>query len=222
MSCGMKTSATPPIATDLGGELQRGIVRPVHIRTGNLHVDRRRQAEVQHGVHQPAGLEISAQLGHVGFDSLLHARHVFVAAGLVIFLQADLHEGGVHGRIGSVNGREIRSRADVGNDHAEILGRYDFSHQVLNLGHLVLGHGEARPVGRLQIDDELPGVRARKEGETEQGNHRQASGEGYGESGQRHHGPAQHHRDQAVVESEKTFEPVVEPDVEPFAQGSTG
>ena len=61
--------------------------------------------------------------------------------------------------------------ADVGDDHAQIFGRDDFADQVLHLGDFALGDRQPRAGGRLQVDDELAGVRAREEGQPEQREH---------------------------------------------------
>ena len=60
------------------------------IRAGDLDVDGRGHAEAEHGVDQAARLEVRGDLRHLLRNAAAHARHVFVAADLVIFLQADL------------------------------------------------------------------------------------------------------------------------------------
>ncbi len=117
---------------------------------------------------RPPDWKYALSSGRSRGDAVLHARHVFVAAGLVVFLEADLHEGRVLRGVGGVDGGEIGRGADVGNDHAEVFRRNHLAHQVLHLGDFVFGDGEARAGGRFEIDHELAGVGARKERETEQ------------------------------------------------------
>jgi hypothetical protein len=96
----------------------------------------RRQTHVQHGVHQAARLEVGGQLRQFVLDLLLDAAHVIVAAGLVIFLEADLHERGVHGGVAGVDGGEVGCGSDIGDDHAEVFRRDHLADQVLHFGDL--------------------------------------------------------------------------------------
>ena len=120
------------------GQFYRRRVVGAQVGAGHLDVDGRRQAEVQHGVHQAAGLKVRAELRQLRSHSLLHARHVFIAAHLVVLLQADLNERGVLRGVGGVNGREIRRAADVGNDHAQVPGRNFTAHQVFHFAQPVV------------------------------------------------------------------------------------
>ena len=49
--------------------------------------------------------------------------------------------------------------------------------QVLDLGHILFGHFDARAGGRFQVDGELAGVGLREEGQAEEGIDRQAGDE---------------------------------------------
>ena len=80
------------------------------------------QALVNDAVDQSAGLEVGGQLRHLARKFRLHLLHVFVAADAVVFLQAGLHKGRIHGRVGREDGGKIGIDADIGNDHAQILG----------------------------------------------------------------------------------------------------
>ena len=74
-------------------------IRGFQVRSADLHVDRRRQAEVEHGVDEAAGLEVGGQVRQLGRNALADAVHVLVAADPVPVLQADLDEGGVRRRV---------------------------------------------------------------------------------------------------------------------------
>ena len=204
--------------TDLAGELERQVVRPSHVAARNLNVDRRRHAHVQYRVHQAARLEIGRQLREVLLHLLLDAAHIFVAADLVVLLEADLHERRVHGGVGGVDGGEVGRGADIGDDHAQIFGRNHLPDQVLHLGDFVLRDRQPRAAWRLEVDHELAGIGARKEGESQQGEDQQANRKRNAEGCERGHRPAQNHGHDAVVEAEETLEAVVEPDVEAIAE----
>src|ERR1035441_8312203 len=93
-------------------------------------------------------------------DFPLDATHVIIAAGLVIFPEADLHECGVHGGVAGIDGGEIGSGSDIGDDHAEVFRRDHPADQVLHFGDFVIRNREPGAAWGLQIDDELTGVRS--------------------------------------------------------------
>ena len=149
----------------------------------------------------------------------LHARHVFVAAGLVVFLQADLHEGRVLRGVGGIDGGEIGRGADVGNDHAEIVRRNHLPHQALDFGDFVFGDGEcACRSGALRLITNWPAsVRGKKESPS-RGKSARLAPKTMPKADQGQARPAQHAAYQLVVKPEKAFEAVVEPDVEAAAE----
>ena len=108
---------------------------------------------------------------------LFEPGHVFVAADLVILLEADLDERRVHRRVSRVDRGKIRRGADVRNDHPQILRRNHLADQALHFGDFIFSDGQARSAGRFDIDHELPGIRARKERKPEQWKKQQAHAE---------------------------------------------
>ena len=113
-------------------------------------------------IHQAARLEVSGELGHLARELLLHAAHVFIAADAVVLLQAGLHKGRVHRSIGGVDRRKIGIDADVGDDHAQVLGRHHAADDVFDLRDVVVAHFKPRAAGHAHVDDELAGIGARK------------------------------------------------------------
>ena len=95
---------------------------------------------------------------------LAHALHVFVAADLVVLLQAHLDESGVRGRVAAC--RWTRSPgvdADVGHDHPEISSARRLRGSRLRpAGRHCSVSFEPRARGGLQVDDELAGVGPRE------------------------------------------------------------
>ena len=85
----------------------------------------------------------------------------------MILVETDLDEGGVHGGVGGVDGGEIGCDADVGDDHAQIVGRDDFADLVFDAGDVRVAGLDARAAGHLDVDDELAGIGAREVGATE-------------------------------------------------------
>ena len=83
----MKTSLTPRISRTRSAICDAVSVAGVQVRSAHLHVDGRRQTQVQHRVRQTAGLEVRAQLRHLRSISSAHAVHVLVAARAVTFLR---------------------------------------------------------------------------------------------------------------------------------------
>ena len=88
---------------------------------------------------------------------------------LVVRVQGHLHRGHVGAGVRGVQRREIRNHADVGDDHFEIFGIHDLANQVLDFGDVLVRHFDSRSRGRFQVDGELAGVGARKEGQSEKG-----------------------------------------------------
>ena len=83
MSCGMSTSLTPGSPRLLADFLRHG-VGILQIGAADLHVDRRGQAEIQHGIDQAARLEVGADFRHLFAHGGADAVHVLVAPDLVI------------------------------------------------------------------------------------------------------------------------------------------
>ena len=50
-------------------EIERDVIHGRQIQPAHLHVDRRGHALVENGIHQPAGLEVGAQLRHFAGDT---------------------------------------------------------------------------------------------------------------------------------------------------------
>src|SRR4029077_1592841 len=73
--------------------------------------------------------------------------------------------------------REVRHDADVGNHCIEILGFYDLAHDLLHLLYVVVCDLDARAGGRLDIDDKLPGIRAREKRNSYEWNEKEAEQE---------------------------------------------
>ena len=176
MSCGsVDVGHAGNLANPLG-KFERGVVRLLHIGAIHLDVDGRGHTHIQHRIHQAARLEVGGKLGNFLGQLLFDAGHVVVAADLVILLQADLHEGGVHGRVGGVDGGEIGRGADVGDDHPEVLRGDHLADEIFHFGDFILRDAEARAGGSLEVDDELAGIRAGEEGEAQQREQHEARG----------------------------------------------
>ena len=144
---------------------------------GDLQIDGSGKALVQNGILQAPGLEEGADLRHIRLEPLANAIHVFVAAGLMVLRQGHLDRGGVGSGVGGIDGSEIGNHAKIGNDQFQVSGPDDLADDVFNLGHQLFGDLDARSRGRLQVDDELAGVAAGKEGDAEQGKDKQAQEE---------------------------------------------
>src|ERR1017187_10504047 len=78
------------------GKFDREIVRFLHVQAIHLNVDGRGHTHIQHRIHQAARLEVGGKFGSFPGQLLFDASHVFVAADLVVLLQADLYESRVH------------------------------------------------------------------------------------------------------------------------------
>ena len=152
------------------------------VRAADLNVHRRGHAEVKDGVHQAAGLEIGGHLRQFLLQSRPHAIHVLEAAGLAVLLQTDLHERGVLAGVRSVDGRKTGGDADVGDDNFHIVGGNDFADDIFDLLDQLLGDLQPRAGRRLEIDDELAGIGARKIGFADQRIERQAEDEKAGDA----------------------------------------
>ena len=108
----------------------------------------------------------------------LHAVHVFVAADLVVFLEADLDESGVRARSCWCRSRRNRAWCRCWRRSCRrSSGRDDLADQVFHLRDFVFGDVEARAGGRFEIDDELARRRCGEKGEAEQREERQAGDE---------------------------------------------
>jgi hypothetical protein len=92
-----------------------------------------------------------------------NAFHVFIAANLVIFFQADLHECGVGRGITRVDGGEIRRQANVRYDHAKLIRGHDTSDDVLHLIYVLFRIFDSGPGWHLDIDKKLTRIRAWEE-----------------------------------------------------------
>ena len=169
MSCGMKTSPRRGCCRISRGELMRRGVDVLHVRARHLHVDRRRQPQVQHRVHHAARLEVGAQLRHFVLRSrCLHPRHVLVAARLVFLLQSSPARRPCASPSWSCRSTRTRRRPDIRDDQPEVLRRHHLADQRFHFGDFALGHLDARAGRGLQVDHELPRVGAREEREPEQ------------------------------------------------------
>lgn len=102
--------------SNLGG----GSVCGVQIVAADLHVDGRGQARIDYCVHEAPGLKVRRELRQIPVQALAHAPHILIAANLMSFLQTSLHERRVRSGVRRVDGREIRSDADVRDDHAQL------------------------------------------------------------------------------------------------------
>ena len=132
--------------------------------------------------------------------------------------QTHLHKRGMHGGIRGINRRKIRRRAYVGNDDAQIFRRNLTPDQRLHFGDFVLCDAEARAAGCLDVDHELPGIRTRKERQPNPREEQQAAREHHPEQHQREDRKAQYAIHGAVIQAQKRFEAVIEPDVEALAR----
>ena len=159
---------------DLAGQVLRDPVALLQLRTAHLHIDGRRHPHVQDRVYHRAAGEESPNLRIVLVQFILHLLHVIETAALVVILQLHLHGGRVFPGIGGVQRGEIRYHSNVGDHQLEVLGINGLPDQVLHLGHILLGHFNARPGGRLEVDGELPGVSAREKGQAQKGVNDQA------------------------------------------------
>ncbi len=63
--------------------------------------------------------------------------------------------------------RNIVHDADIRKDHFEILRRDDLADQIFDLGHVFVGHLDARSGGNLHVHGELAGIGLREEGQAE-------------------------------------------------------
>ena len=90
-------------------------------------------------------------------------RHVFTAPHFVIFLQTYLHEPGMGSGVGSVNRGEIGRDPDVGDDHAQLVGRNDLAHDAFHLLDVLLAQFDTRSRRGLDVDDKLSGIGTWKE-----------------------------------------------------------
>ena len=202
---------------DLRGKLQRRLIGVLLVAARHLDIDGRRQAQIQDRIHQSSRLEVCAQLRQFELHGLLYLGHIFIAAGLVVVLQAHLHEGRVHGGIGGVDGRKTGARADIGNDRRQVFGWHDAPDESLDLGDFAFRDPDPRPRGRLQIDHELSRVAAGEERKAQQREQPQTQHEEKAERQQRDGRPTQGALHQAVVRLQERFEAAVEPGVEAAA-----
>ena len=72
------------------------------------------------------------------------------------------------GGIAGVDGGEIGCESDVGDDHVQIVFIDYLANIVLDARDVIVGHLETRAGGRLEVDDELPGIGAGEEGDTQE------------------------------------------------------
>ncbi len=166
----MKTSATPGMPRIFDGELAArwhsacSILEPATCTSMGAGRPRFSTASTR-----PPDEKYAVSSGSSRLHALFHPRHVFVAADLVVVLEAHLHEGGVHAR-----SWWYRSRRNPGV--APILetimprssGGTTWRISASTLATSFSVTDEARAGGRFDIDHELAGVGARKEGEPEQ------------------------------------------------------
>ena len=106
-------------------------------------------------------------------------------------VESHLHEGRVRAGIGRVRSRKTRRDADVGDDDLEVLRRHDFAHDFLHLTDQLIGQFQPRAGRRLDIDDELAGIGARKVGLADQRIQAQTQNENARDAEDRGHRPQQ-------------------------------
>ena len=149
------TSLTPGSARTLLGNFWRGRVSRLQIRAADLDIDRRRQSQIQNGIHQPAGLKISVSSGSSLRNAAAPAPCIHSCRSCAL-LQAHLHERGVGAGIARVDRGEAGRHADIRGNQSQICGDY-LAHDVFDLFHFSLGRFEPRAGRRFQVNDKLPG-----------------------------------------------------------------
>src|SRR5208282_6299561 len=81
--------------------------RFIQVRAPDSNVDWSGLPLVDNGINQPTRLEIRAHLWKVVGESLAQTLHVSEATGLMVLLETDLNEGGMHSGIAGIDGRKI-------------------------------------------------------------------------------------------------------------------
>src|SRR5580658_3879447 len=129
-----------------------------------------------------------------------------------------LNECCVHCRVRGVNRGEAGVDTDIGNDHRQIALRNCAVQEILETRNLLLRLDQPGSRWRLHIDDELAGVRSRKEREFKAREQQQASCEADGENDEAYRRSREHDGYEPVVHRKKPIEAAVEPSVESLSQ----
>src|SRR5580700_7517756 len=91
--------------------------RFIQFTAPDSNVDRSRLSLVNDGIDQSTCLEISAHFWKVAREPFAQTLHVSEAAGLMVLLETDLNEGGMHSGIAGIDGRKIWRNAYIRHDH---------------------------------------------------------------------------------------------------------
>ncbi len=137
-------------------------MRLFEIAAADLDVQRRRHAQVEHRIHQAAGLKVGIQLRQLPLELRPHSVHVLEAAEGMVVAEPDLYERCVRTGVRGVDRGEARGGADVRYHNPQLIGRHDLAHQLLDLVDQPVGQLQARSGRGLDVDHELPGIGARE------------------------------------------------------------
>ena len=132
----------------------------------------------------------------------------------MVFLEANLNECRMHGGVRRRQGRQIRHHTDVRHDGIEFVGGYNLMNNVFHLLHIGLGDFKTGTCGGFDIDHELPRIRARKEGEANEGIQSEAYDEDSEKSYDHHLRAIQNLLDPAIIGGKHPFKADVEPNME--------
>ena len=123
---------------------------------------------IENRVHQTAGLEIGVHLRQFLFQASADQVHVLKAAQPVAVVQTHLDKRRVRPRVRRVNRGKTRCDPDVGDDDLQVLCRHHFPYHLLHLLNQFVRQFQPQAGRRLEIDDKLAGVGARKVGFADQ------------------------------------------------------
>ena len=137
----------------------------------------------------------------------------------MIFLQAHLHEGGVHAGVRREQRGQIGHDADVRDYRVQIFGLHDLAHDVFHLLDVIVGDFDARAGGSFHVDDELAGVGAREKRNADERDEKEAEQENASEKNERFARTVQSFLHVFFVDVQHLFEFGVEAGVESRAPG---
>ena len=95
--------------------------RFIQVTAPDSNVDRSGLPLVNDGINQSTRLKISAHFWKVVGEPFAQTLHVSEAAGLMVLLETDLDEGGMHSGIAGIDGRKIWRNANVRHDHIHVV-----------------------------------------------------------------------------------------------------
>ena len=184
----------------------------LEIGAADLHVDRRRRAEVQDLADDVGRQEREAHAGEQPRQLLAQRPHVF-GGRPVAFLQLDLdvavlradHAGVVVGHVDAAD-----RHADVVGQRVDLAGRDDLADRLLDVGELVGGLLDAGADLGADVHQDLAGIDGREEVAAEERHQQERHRDEAEEAGHEQRPVAQRHRQQAAVAGAEALEPRLE------------